>query len=64
MRPNPIAPWELRIGNLRVYHDIEEAPEPVVLVQAQEGDRSTLALFSRALKAFQSFLAALTSHNP
>jgi mRNA-degrading endonuclease RelE of RelBE toxin-antitoxin system len=20
MRPNPIAPWELRIGNLRVYY--------------------------------------------
>ena len=24
MRPNPIAPWELRIGNLRVYYDVEE----------------------------------------
>ncbi|MGR3178265.1 MAG: type II toxin-antitoxin system RelE family toxin [Candidatus Anammoxibacter sp.] len=24
MRPNPIAPWELRIGDLRVYYDIEE----------------------------------------
>ena len=22
MRPNPIAPWELRIGNLRVYYDV------------------------------------------
>ena len=22
MRPNPIAPWELRIGDLRVYYDI------------------------------------------
>lgn len=20
MRPNPVAPWELRIGNLRVYY--------------------------------------------
>ena len=27
MRPNPIAPWELRIGNLRVYYDIEDDPE-------------------------------------
>lgn len=26
MRPNPIAPWELRIGNLRVYYDVEEEP--------------------------------------
>jgi hypothetical protein len=34
MRPNPLAPWELRIGNLRVYYDIEEEPEPVVYVRA------------------------------
>ncbi len=24
MRPNPVAPWELRIGSLRVYYDVEE----------------------------------------
>ncbi len=34
MRPNPIAPWELRIGHLRVYYDIEEKPEPLVTVLA------------------------------
>ena len=34
MRPNPMAPWELRIGNLRVYYDIEEEPEPVVYIRA------------------------------
>jgi mRNA-degrading endonuclease RelE of RelBE toxin-antitoxin system len=34
MRPNPIAPWELRIGNLRVYYDIEEDPAPRVIVLA------------------------------
>ena len=34
MRPNPLALWELRIGNLRVYYDVEEDPEPVVLVRA------------------------------
>jgi mRNA-degrading endonuclease RelE of RelBE toxin-antitoxin system len=34
MRPNPVAPWELRIGNLRVYYDVEEDPEPVVSVRA------------------------------
>jgi mRNA-degrading endonuclease RelE of RelBE toxin-antitoxin system len=28
MRPNPLAPWELRIGTLRVYCDVEDAPEP------------------------------------
>ena len=34
MRPNPVAPWELRIGRLRVYYDVEEKPEPVVSVRA------------------------------
>jgi len=34
MRPNPVAPWELRIGNLRVYYDVEDEPEAVVYVRA------------------------------
>lgn len=34
MRPNPVAPWELRIGNLRVYYDVETEPEHVVYVRA------------------------------
>jgi hypothetical protein len=34
MRPNPLAPWELRVGQLRVYYDIEEEPEMVVHIRA------------------------------
>jgi mRNA-degrading endonuclease RelE of RelBE toxin-antitoxin system len=34
MRPNPVAPWELRIGDLRVYYDVEEGAAPVVYVRA------------------------------
>jgi mRNA-degrading endonuclease RelE of RelBE toxin-antitoxin system len=34
MRPNPLAPWELRIGDLRVYYDVEDVPEPTVLIRA------------------------------
>jgi mRNA-degrading endonuclease RelE of RelBE toxin-antitoxin system len=34
MRPNPLAPWELRIGDLRVYFDIKEEPEQVVTILA------------------------------
>ena len=34
MRPNPLAPWELRVGELRVYYDVEEEPERVVSVRA------------------------------
>jgi len=42
MRANPLAPWELRIGTLRVYYDVEEHPEPIVRVRAvgvKEGNR-------------------------
>jgi mRNA-degrading endonuclease RelE of RelBE toxin-antitoxin system len=34
MRPNPVAPWELRIGDLRVYYDVETETEPVVRIRA------------------------------
>jgi mRNA-degrading endonuclease RelE of RelBE toxin-antitoxin system len=34
MRPNPIAPWELRAGKLRVYSDVQEKPNPIVYVRA------------------------------
>ena len=34
MRPNPLAPWELRIGKLRVYYDVDEDPEQIVYVRA------------------------------
>jgi hypothetical protein len=34
LRPNPLAPWELRVGSLRVFYDVEGDPEPVVHVRA------------------------------
>lgn len=34
MRPNPLAPWELRAGDRRVYYDVTEEPEGVVLIRA------------------------------
>jgi mRNA-degrading endonuclease RelE of RelBE toxin-antitoxin system len=34
MRPNPVAPWELRIGNLRVYYDVKDEPEFIVTILA------------------------------
>jgi hypothetical protein len=34
MRPNPVAPWELRVGDLRVYYEVSDTPEPVVLIRA------------------------------
>jgi mRNA-degrading endonuclease RelE of RelBE toxin-antitoxin system len=34
LRANSIAPWELRLGELRVYYDLGESDEPTVLVVA------------------------------
>ncbi len=34
MRPNPLAPWELRIAEIRVYYDVQEKPEELVTVLA------------------------------
>jgi mRNA-degrading endonuclease RelE of RelBE toxin-antitoxin system len=42
LRANPIAPFELRIGLLRVYYELLEDPERVVVVKAvgiKERDR-------------------------
>jgi mRNA-degrading endonuclease RelE of RelBE toxin-antitoxin system len=33
MRANPIAPWELRVGSLRVYYEVSDA-EHLVLIRA------------------------------
>ena len=32
MLPNSLASWELRIGDLRVYYDVTEAPKIVTVV--------------------------------
>jgi mRNA-degrading endonuclease RelE of RelBE toxin-antitoxin system len=34
MRPNPLAPWELRIGDLRVFYDVKQEPELLVYIIA------------------------------
>jgi hypothetical protein len=34
LRANPVAPWELRIGDIRVYFDLSEDPEPIVTIRA------------------------------
>lgn len=34
MRPNPLSVYELRVQNLRVYFDIEEIPEKLVIIRA------------------------------
>jgi mRNA-degrading endonuclease RelE of RelBE toxin-antitoxin system len=34
LRPNPVAPWELRIGTLRVYYEVASDEPDVVRILA------------------------------
>jgi mRNA-degrading endonuclease RelE of RelBE toxin-antitoxin system len=34
LRPNPIAPWELRLGELRVFYEVAPDPEATVRILA------------------------------
>jgi mRNA-degrading endonuclease RelE of RelBE toxin-antitoxin system len=34
LRPNPIAPWELRVGNIRIFYSVHEKDMPAVFVKA------------------------------
>lgn len=37
MRPDKrpfVAPWELRVDDMRVYYDVQERAEPVVVIEA------------------------------
>ena len=34
LKPNPVAPWELRVGALRVFYEVTEGPQAVVRILA------------------------------
>ena len=41
LRPNPLAPWELRVGDLRVFYDVETQEKEVrVLAVGQKKGNS------------------------
>ena len=44
MRPNPIAPWELRIGDLRVYDEVDAAGDRLRILAVGVKDRSILRI--------------------
>jgi mRNA-degrading endonuclease RelE of RelBE toxin-antitoxin system len=46
MRPNPLAPWELRIDNLRVFYEVVTADSGIVRILAvgrKEGNQLFIA---------------------
>lgn len=34
LRPNPVAPWVLRVGQLRVYYEVKSGSERAVTIRA------------------------------
>jgi mRNA-degrading endonuclease RelE of RelBE toxin-antitoxin system len=50
MRPNPIAPWELRIGVLRVYYEVEAAESVVRILAVGAKDRDVVRIGGEAIK--------------
>jgi hypothetical protein len=51
MRPNPVAPWELRVGKFRVFYDILIKPQPIVEILAVGvKDRDQLRIGGRLVK--------------
>src|SRR5436309_1293069 len=42
LEENPLAPWELRVGNFRVFYDVEEESATVVIVAIGRKARNTL----------------------
>ena len=40
LRPNPIAPWELRVGNIRVFYEVDEPGIVTILaIGVKDGSR-------------------------
>jgi mRNA-degrading endonuclease RelE of RelBE toxin-antitoxin system len=50
MRPNPVAPWELRIGILRVYYEIEAAEIVVRILAVGVKERDVVRIGEEVIK--------------
>ncbi len=51
IRPNPISPWELRIGNLRVFYDISvDEPSIVKILAVGYKKGNTLYIAGKAVE--------------
>lgn len=51
LRPNPIAPWELRIGELRVFYDVTSEESNIVKILAVGYKKgNTLFISGKAVK--------------
>ena len=44
LEDNPLAPWELRIGNFRVFYDVNDDDQVVVVVAVGQKSHNRLAI--------------------
>lgn len=44
LRPNPLFPWELRLGNLRVFYDVDAETEYVIILAIGRKVRNRLLI--------------------
>ena len=47
MRPNPLASWELRVGKLRVFYDVNESEQTVEILAIGKKERERLFIGNR-----------------
>jgi mRNA-degrading endonuclease RelE of RelBE toxin-antitoxin system len=50
MRANPLAQYRLRVGRLRVYYDVEDAPNLVVIKAVGMKVRDTVIVDGEEIK--------------
>jgi mRNA-degrading endonuclease RelE of RelBE toxin-antitoxin system len=44
LQENPLAPWELRVGDFRVFYDVDPDEEQVVIVAVGQKSHNTLRI--------------------
>jgi len=50
LRPNPLAPWELRVGALRVFYEATpDEPDTVLVLAVGKKERSVLRIAGREI---------------
>lgn len=51
LRPNPLAPWELRLGTLRVFYEVvSKDPEVVRILAVGKKQRDVLRIAGREIR--------------
>ncbi len=51
LRPNPIAPWELRVGKLRVFYEVVvDEPAAVRILAVGKKERNVLRIAGQQIK--------------